>query len=596
MATGKALDGKPYAGNPHVRFDEGEVAPAAKPRRGSLLYKKLMMIGGAVVAILSIEAKASTVAYWPLAGENGVRTTDSTAFGNEGSGGTMDAVPVTISAWYGELQNTESHSRVADYYKYFPIGTNAFPAAFGVYDPTAKLNHSASTGLDFDSYRQNWWSGKSIATNPGVLRVVDPDAIKLSTFTVEMFVKPDPAKKSLYQTFAAMPLQTVSSGNAGSESWALMITDNQKLYLGCATVDEDGNQTARKTYISSVASPQLFDGRWHHIAFSVDGTSLKIYFDYALVYSTTIDYEIQYAADGDLFIGGSTHVTYSYYGSMAHFRVSDEALTSDKFLHFTRTTRAADVADDVLLHINFEAVDGISTNNVFFNQAATGSAVHLSATNSAGVVGYTKFSPDVYTNKLYSSRRASIASDNLLSWNRTGNSNGEPCVEWLPSEDVFAESSFTVEMFVKTSTFNAWTHLFKRRLDNNNNGNQIWIGGLSSINQIKFELNNGPSAITDTTGTIKNGAWHHIAVVYDKDSRSLSYYRDWELIKTSTKESAVSVTSVQTKPIEIGGSPLSGTYAIFNGFIDEVRITKRALGVKEFLTPERANGLIIIFQ
>ena len=38
MATGKALNGKPYAGNPHVRFDEGEVAPAATPRRGSLLY------------------------------------------------------------------------------------------------------------------------------------------------------------------------------------------------------------------------------------------------------------------------------------------------------------------------------------------------------------------------------------------------------------------------------------------------------------------------------------------------------------------------------------------------------------------------------
>ncbi len=39
MATGKAFDGKPYAGNPHVRFDEGEVAPAATPRRGSLLYR-----------------------------------------------------------------------------------------------------------------------------------------------------------------------------------------------------------------------------------------------------------------------------------------------------------------------------------------------------------------------------------------------------------------------------------------------------------------------------------------------------------------------------------------------------------------------------
>ena len=29
MATGKVLDGEPYAGNPHVRFDEGEVASAA---------------------------------------------------------------------------------------------------------------------------------------------------------------------------------------------------------------------------------------------------------------------------------------------------------------------------------------------------------------------------------------------------------------------------------------------------------------------------------------------------------------------------------------------------------------------------------------
>ena len=35
--TNAVLRGKPDAGNPHVRFDEGEVA-SAKPRRGSLLY------------------------------------------------------------------------------------------------------------------------------------------------------------------------------------------------------------------------------------------------------------------------------------------------------------------------------------------------------------------------------------------------------------------------------------------------------------------------------------------------------------------------------------------------------------------------------
>ena len=50
MTTGKALNGKPYAGNPHVRFDEGEVASAATPRRGSLLYNasKLIAVAAAV--------------------------------------------------------------------------------------------------------------------------------------------------------------------------------------------------------------------------------------------------------------------------------------------------------------------------------------------------------------------------------------------------------------------------------------------------------------------------------------------------------------------------------------------------------------------
>ena len=46
--TNAAPRGKPDAGNPHVRFDEGEVAPAATPRRGSLLYTKLFLEVGAL--------------------------------------------------------------------------------------------------------------------------------------------------------------------------------------------------------------------------------------------------------------------------------------------------------------------------------------------------------------------------------------------------------------------------------------------------------------------------------------------------------------------------------------------------------------------
>ena len=60
MTTGKALNGKPYAGNPHVRFDEGEVASAAMPRRGSLLYGTKTI--RAAIAAISVAAAAPSYA------------------------------------------------------------------------------------------------------------------------------------------------------------------------------------------------------------------------------------------------------------------------------------------------------------------------------------------------------------------------------------------------------------------------------------------------------------------------------------------------------------------------------------------------------
>ena len=65
---------KPDAGNLHVRFDEGEVAPAAKPRRGSLLYRESVAhisgLGAAVMmpvifAALSSPSLFAALPPWP---------------------------------------------------------------------------------------------------------------------------------------------------------------------------------------------------------------------------------------------------------------------------------------------------------------------------------------------------------------------------------------------------------------------------------------------------------------------------------------------------------------------------------------------------
>ena len=63
--TNAILRGKPDAGNPHVRFDEGEVA-SAKPRRGSLLYMNAALSGicrTLAICLISLVASAAEVPW-----------------------------------------------------------------------------------------------------------------------------------------------------------------------------------------------------------------------------------------------------------------------------------------------------------------------------------------------------------------------------------------------------------------------------------------------------------------------------------------------------------------------------------------------------
>ena len=552
-------------------------------KKGPNNMKKLMMIGGAVVAILSIEAKASTVAYWPLTQANGVRTTSSTVFANEGDGGTMDAVPVVVRNYYGSQEGDA---------KYLPVGTNAFPTAYGVYDPVAKANKAAATGLNFDSWSMNgnWYTQQYIASYSGCLKVSDADALKLSTFTVECFVMPATGRSGYTQCLAVMPMSVVVDGSktvVGKESWGIRFSNQDRPFLAYSYVAGGTTNYVNTTPSSGTKVP--FDNRWHHLAFSVDRTTLKIYIDYVLEYTQTLSGEVVYDQDADLFIGGGTFPKQSYYGSMAHFRVSDEALTPDKFLHFTRTERAADEPSDVALHINFETVDGISTKNIVFNQAATGSAVHLSDTNKTS---YAEFDADIYTNKLYASRKDSKGFANSKSFiKKDKDSTGEPYLAWLPDDDVFHDSSFTVEMFVKIAneSFPRWTNLFKRNYENQSNANamQFWIGNNSGAGILHNGFTSG--GITDSA-RIDDANWHHIAVVFDKATNKLRYYRDWQQVGVDT--SITETIKESNTPIYILGHATAYGYM---GRIDEVRITKRALAAKEFLSPEPAQGLTIVF-
>ena len=54
MTRHETREGKPYAGNPHMRLDEGEVVPLASPRRGC---------GKSVYAVLALPVLLAAVAF-----------------------------------------------------------------------------------------------------------------------------------------------------------------------------------------------------------------------------------------------------------------------------------------------------------------------------------------------------------------------------------------------------------------------------------------------------------------------------------------------------------------------------------------------------
>ena len=118
-----ALSGKPYAGNPHVRFDEGEVASypptvgrpevvatrGAKPRRGSLLYNIRLLLGAAAAAVSLVCAESAFGAdrTWNGNAGDGVFTNrlnwSGEAVPENGDKGAFNAVNVTLVATNGPL-------------------------------------------------------------------------------------------------------------------------------------------------------------------------------------------------------------------------------------------------------------------------------------------------------------------------------------------------------------------------------------------------------------------------------------------------------------------------------------------------------------
>jgi hypothetical protein len=173
MAAGKALDGEPYAGNPHMWIDEG--ASVATPRRGSLLYKsRFIIVAAALGAAGSLDA--GTVAWYHLDEvAPGTPVTSDVRFLNAVDSAKLQGRPYSVSS--GTLGSTSA---------YMPAATNDVADTVCVVDPVGGTTGHNARSLYF-TYAD---SGSNPARYGGCVQVASDSSLSLADVTVEFFVRP----------------------------------------------------------------------------------------------------------------------------------------------------------------------------------------------------------------------------------------------------------------------------------------------------------------------------------------------------------------------------------------------------------------------
>ena len=244
---------------------------------------------------------------------------------------------------------------------------------------------------------------------------------------------------------------------------------------------------------------------------------------------------------------------------------------------------------DCVLYYDFEtlAEDGYKVENI-----ANPGVMQLSGGNK-GLATVVDATPDA---KIRQTRTATPAGDSakalryIYDEEKTDSRYCTP----LDGTDYFATTNFTIELFYKMDgNVSAWRTLFKRFGANNI---QVNLGTVGQ-NKLGAQLMTGHDTSSYETKTIydtettSDGQWHHVALVVDQigETKTARLYRDYKLRGSATL--ATNLTSVvrnnDPKWYVIGSGDRNNGYDYnFNGWVDSVRVTLRALEPQEFLWGE----------
>ena len=555
----------------------------------------MMKLNITVLALaVSFAASADTVAWWHF---------DECDSGTTAPANTVasDQAPTTYAHVYtiGDSGAMSAlHENDGDY---LPVYAKPF-RGLAVYDPVTDTTRTNRAAMKFRIDR----GGPNPDTNAGRARfgggLKFDDGYNLyqplygtSALTIEAFVC---TTGGVYHLFAPIV------GSIGGTSWT-----SERFSL---LMRDDGTIAVRFTTSSGTAiwydgdgrgKTKVNDGAWHHVAFTYDGSNARIYVDYALdkknsdssdrVYDKTGTIPT-YSGDNATWIGGYAYGDASnggrkFPGVIDEVRVSNAVLTPDQFLRM----QPLDMDPDEIARVSFtpdeygvmlekdyiDIGDALRPNNADLAVFRKVSGAGSSACDTAIKAG------DVIAAGMYSERGLADVASFYQETNDVCKANyiQMPFISKLISGNDGAAASYTVEMFYKTRKTVRGTDQQRQVL--------MKFGGSAFFNVLfdaksanllyAFKMNGADQYVSSAATNVDDQRWHHVAVVVDgaAETNNICFYIDYRLDRFATG----------TMP-DLGNNSLffaskeSGAGQWYDGWLDDIRVTRRALTPEEFMT------------
>ena len=552
-----------------------------------MLYGRIAFCG---MMMAGLAANADTIAWWHFDEcEPGTTAPANTVASDQAP--TTYAHVYTVGNYYTMSALSENEG------DYLPAYTKPFHG-LAVYDPVTDTTRTNRAAMKFRIAR----GGPDPDTNGGrarfggALKFDGGNGLYTSLYgtgalTVEAFVC------TTGGTFNALAPIVGSVG--GTSSW---LTERWALYM-----ESSGTIALRLTAGSSTdlwysgygtgGTAKVNDGAWHHVAFTYDGANVYIYVDYVLDRSYSKTGAIPtYSGDNATWVGGYPYGDADkggrkFPGVIDEIRVSNATLQPEQFLRMQRV----DADEEDVVRVSFEPDEygfrqndyinisdnlGPNRNLAVFRRVSGANASSYDTTTKAG---------DVIAAGMYSDLRPENVASYYQATNAAGKANyiHVPNVSPKISGSDGATASYTIETFFKTrgrvigiSTRQVvfkfgggtpWINVLFNGTDDRNLYYVYYLDGTVDNHYVGSAVRN-----------VDDGNWHHVACVVNGTAQTsnICFYVDYQLDKAFT--GTLPDVGPGNNSIFFGANHANGQF--FDGRLDDIRVTRRALKPNEFLT------------